>query len=153
MSTWAWDACWRVLSTTSRYFLNSPPMARAMSPNTERICGFTDLCTFSFWEKNTHKGPGSGWEGGKERREWPQAAPGGVGGCSGMFLQRKRGKCWSKNSQGLENAWKCPRNVGEGGKGRKEFRRKKGIRKEFNRKGGRNLEGQKEFGRNPGRKE
>lgn len=32
----------------SRYFLNSPPMARAMSPKADRIWGLTDLCTFSF---------------------------------------------------------------------------------------------------------
>lgn len=48
LSTWAWEACCRVFNTTSRYFLNSPPMARAISPNTDRICGFTDLWTFSF---------------------------------------------------------------------------------------------------------
>lgn len=54
LSTCACEACWRVFSTTSRYFLNSPPIARAISPNTERICGFTDLWTFSFWKRFQH---------------------------------------------------------------------------------------------------
>lgn len=48
LSTCACEACCSVSSTMSRYFLNSPPMARAISPKTDRIWGFTDLCTFSF---------------------------------------------------------------------------------------------------------
>lgn len=49
LSTCACEACCRVSRTMSRYFLNSPPIARAMSPNAERIWGFTDRWTFSFW--------------------------------------------------------------------------------------------------------
>lgn len=48
LSTCACEACCSVSSTMSRYFLNSPPIARAISPKTDRIWGFTDLCTFSF---------------------------------------------------------------------------------------------------------
>jgi len=48
LSTRAWDACCSVLSTTSMYFLNSGPRASAMSPNTDRIWGFTDRWTCSF---------------------------------------------------------------------------------------------------------
>ena len=47
-STCACDACPRVSMTTVKYFWNSTPMASATSPNTDKICGFTLRCTFSF---------------------------------------------------------------------------------------------------------
>ena len=50
LSTWACEACANICKTTSKYFLNSGPILSAMSPNTERIWGFTDRWTVLSWK-------------------------------------------------------------------------------------------------------
>lgn len=45
LSTSACEACTNVCRTISKYFLNAGPILKAISPNTERIWGFTDRWT------------------------------------------------------------------------------------------------------------
>lgn len=118
-------------------------------------------------KKISKKSPGSVWEEGKEKREWPQGAPGFFFvGCFGMFLQWKGCKRSEEGEAGggkrhgdVPGMWEREGGKGREGRsseGRKEFGRTEfRIRKEFKKKGGkeggRNLEGRKKFGRNSGR--
>ena len=53
LSTWACEACNKVPSTISKYFVKFVPIAKAMSPNTDKIWGLTVLWTLLSWKQQS----------------------------------------------------------------------------------------------------